>query len=374
MTKVNGRGVQYRILLLCPSFKEKGGVVFFCKKLMQIAAQKYNIKHFSIGNIVGNKNIFLRLLNFARGYQRLLKILNNQNFDLIHLNPSFKRFALIRDSVYLKLAIKHGFSGKTVVFFHGWNTGLAKMISRCFILKRMFSRIYNNAGIIFVLGNSFKKQLIKMNINPDKIIVTSTFYVDSGNYKWSFGGEKSKIHFLFMSRLVKNKGAFISAEVGRLLVEDGIVDFKMTIAGDGPEYKSLKKYINRQGLNNYITTPGYVEGQKKRELLEDSDILLFPTYYNEGCPIVILEAMGVGLAVVSTPVGAIPDIIEDNKNGFIISNKDPRDFYAAILKLKNDKVFLKKVQERNKKKALENFESKIVCKHITSVYESILNK
>ena len=282
--------------------------------------------------------------------------------------------AFIRDSIYLKVAIKQGFSFKTVVFFHGWNTGLVTMISRCFILKRIFSRIYNNAGFILVLCSSFKKQLIEMNINPDKIIVTSTFYVDLGNNKWSLEPQKRKIHFLFLSRLIKKKGALISAEVGRLLVDDGITDFQMTIAGDGPKYKSLQKYINRHKLNHYINTPGYVVGQKKRELLEDCDILLFPTYCNEGCPIVVLEAMGAGMAVVSTPMGAIPDIVEDNKNGFIISNKDPRDFYAEVLKLKNDKVFLKEVQGRNKKKALKNFESKIVCKHLDSVYESIINK
>ena len=68
------------------------------------------------------------------------------------------------------------------------------------------------------------------------------------------GTTEKKNSFSFPLTFDKKKGALISAEVGRLLVDDGITDFQMTIAGDGPEYKSLQKYINRHKLNHYINT------------------------------------------------------------------------------------------------------------------------
>jgi len=133
-----------------------------------------------------------------------------------------------------------------------------------------------------------------------------------------------------MSRLVESKGVYIAAEVARLLVAAGLTHFKLIVAGNGPEYKGVRDYISRYGLEDYIETPGYVTGINKQEILRGSNIFLFPTYYGEGCPIVVLEAMGAGLAVVSTPVAGIPDIVEHGKNGFLIDSRNPQDFYKAV--------------------------------------------
>jgi glycosyltransferase involved in cell wall biosynthesis len=134
---------------------------------------------------------------------------------------------------------------------------------------------------------------------------------------------------------------------------------------------NLKSYISNHGLEGYIDVPGFISGETKKEILAKSDIFLFPSYCQEGCPVVILEAMVAGLAIVSTPAGAIPDIVKQNENGFIIDSRDPREFYEAIIKLIEDENLLRKIQKNNIEKAEENYETKIATRRIEALYLSI---
>jgi len=364
---------KYRVLLLFPSLEDRGGVVIFCKNILGHVSKKFSYEHFVTGNIIGNRSFIRRIIEFLRNYFLLKKKLKKNSYDIIHLNPSFAIFALIRDTVYLKTAISRGMAGKAVVFFHGWDPNLAKKISHSLILKSIFKKIYQKAGVIFVLSRLFQQQFIELGVNPDRIRISTTFFEAMGHTEKVLVKSSKKVSILYMSRLVKNKGALIAAEVGKLLARSDMLDFILTIAGDGPEFKTLRKYINNNNLTNYIMTPGFVTGRKKNELLLESDIFLFPTFYNEGCPIVVLEAMGAGAAVVSTPAGAIPDIIINGVNGYVLNSRSAGQFYKAIRRLIDDRNLLTRMQSNNRKKAEEKYTFASVIKNIEVEYEKILN-
>jgi len=227
-----------------------------------------------------------------------------------------------------------------------------------------------------VLCGAFREQLIQLGLDPEKIKISTTMYErdeDSRKLSDLEPAQKRKVRILCMSRFLKEKGIFISAEVGRLLAVSGRRDFEMVLAGDGEEASRLRHYILGHGLERYISTPGFITGVMKRQHLAESDIFLFPTFYNEGCPVVILEAMGAGQAIVSTPVGAIPEIVKENENGFLVSSRDPRDFYEAIDRLFEDRDLLRRIQKANREKARANFEAGVVTKNLESAYRSILH-
>jgi len=73
-------------------------------------------------------------------------------------------------------------------------------------------------------------------------------------------------------------------------------------------------------------------------------------------------------------VAAIPDIIENGLNGFIIGSKDPKEFFTAVVKLMEDRELLTKIKDRNKKKAATKYEAKIITRKIELMYESLSNK
>lgn len=346
--------------------------------LMNHLSRDFETVYFAVGSKPGKENLGSRFIAFIRNIRRLRALLRTQKFNLIQINPSLTPYSLIRESVHLFLLNALHLAKRTVVFFHGWDYRLAERIRKNALWREAFARIYNKPALIFVLCRTFQEQLIQLGLTPEKIKITTTMYErgeDSKKQSESEDTKNGKVQILFMSRFLKEKGVFVSAEVGRLLAVSGRHNFHMVLAGDGDgeESRRLRHYILKKGLKGCLSTPGFVSGLMKKKLLAESDIFLFPTFYNEGCPVVILEAMGAGLAIVSTPVGAIADIVEPNENGFLISSRNPRDFYEAIDRLIEDRELLRSIQKVNKKKAQENFEAGIVTGNLESVYRSILH-
>ena len=364
----------YKILIMFPSLEDKGGVVSFCRLLMENLASPFHVEHLMIGNRPGNQNLMKRLSFIFHDSLSLKRMLVREKNDIIHLNPSLKILSLLRDSFYLSV-IKRFHPGKTVVMFHGWNEFLAEKIIRNHFYRKFFKGIYENVDLILVLCKQFREQLIKMGIRPGSVRIITTMYkgtqVQTENHKKKANNVN---RILFMARLVKSKGVYIAADVGRLLVENGYKNIKLTFAGDGPELGGLREYITQHGLDEYIDTPGYLTGEIKWKTLEENDIFLYPSYYGEGCPIVILEAMGSGLAVISSSLAAIPEIVKNNENGFIIGSRDPKEFFVQVKKLIENRELLKKMQNLNKKKAEELYDAKVVTKKIEALYLATIDK
>lgn len=105
---------------------------------------------------------------------------------------------------------------------------------------------------------------------------------------------------------------------------------------------------------------GYLKGKAKQRILDSHDIFLFPTYYGEGRPIVLLEAMGAGLAVISTPVAAIPEIVKNEENGIIVDSREPIDFFKAVRRLIEDLKLLCYIKKHNKEIAKRFYDAKVV--------------
>ena len=101
-----------------------------------------------------------------------------------------------------------------------------------------------------------------------------------------------------------------------ILVEQ-FPNLKLYMVGDGEITSELKDYVFKHNLGKNVDFTGYLSGDKKYYLLEKCGIMLYPTNYGEGMPISLLEGMGMGLAVVTRPVGGIADILGAAKMVFL---------------------------------------------------------
>lgn len=359
------------ILILFPSLMDKGGVTSFCKMLMDNLSSNYKAEHLIIGNRPGNRSFLKQLQYFLKDLINIKKKIRQISYDVIHLNPSLKILSLLRDSFYMTLIRWREFK-QILVMFHGWDHKLAQKIIKNPIYKAVFKNTYKHSRLILVLCNQFKESLIKMGIPRQRIRVITTMYqfdqppsVGRDNFKMA------DLNILFMSRLVKTKGVDIAVSVGKMLVDDGYNNFKLIIAGDGPELIRTQNFIKGNNLGDYVETVGYVSGDEKFKIMQDCDIFLFPTHYGEGCPVVIIEAMGAEAAIISTPVAAIPEIVKHNVNGCIVDSRDPEDFFCSVKKLMDNKELLQKMCKINRKKAESHYEAKVVTGKIESFYRAI---
>ena len=134
--------------------------------------------------------------------------------------------------------------------------------------------------------------------------------------------------FLFLGKICDHKGIFDLLDVitDHFSSLDGKI--KLIIAGMG-ETRRLENYIKDNKLGDIVEYVGWVDDEAKRQLLNESDVVILPSYY-EGVPICILEGFSYHLPAISTYVGGVPEILEDGKNGLLIYPGDHKALYDAV--------------------------------------------
>lgn len=135
------------------------------------------------------------------------------------------------------------------------------------------------------------------------------------------------IRFIFVGWLVQDKGILnLLYAIEQLLKH---YDFEFVMIGGGTLETYVKNRINDLNLNGSVYVTGWLSSKEVQDELDKAHVFILPTEF-EGFPNALLEAMAKGLAVISTRVGAIPDSIRDNENGYLIEPKKPEQLINAM--------------------------------------------
>lgn len=177
------------------------------------------------------------------------------------------------------------------------------------------------------------------------------------------------IKLLYVGRLVKVKGINLLIEAVSELKKR--YNIRLTVVGDGPEREPLEKQADEFGISDIVSFVG-----KKTDVmpyLEDADIFVYPSVWEEVFGISIVEAMAFGLITVANRVGGIPEIIQDGVNGFLTDEKSANGIVNAIKKAIT--VLEKDAEETVRteaKKTAEKFSIKETIKMLQGVLEKTL--
>lgn len=144
------------------------------------------------------------------------------------------------------------------------------------------------------------------------------------------GGDKA--HILFLGRIGERKGV---PQLGEALKRmENLPGWRATIAGDG-EVEATRAKIAEYGLSDRVDLPGWVGPEGVAELIASADILVLPSF-SENLPVSVIEGMAAGLAVVATPVGAVEDIMEDERTGLLVQPGDVDALTNALTRVVTD--------------------------------------
>jgi glycosyltransferase involved in cell wall biosynthesis len=140
---------------------------------------------------------------------------------------------------------------------------------------------------------------------------------------------------LFVGNLSERKG------VGDLLQALSLPGWdrahtRVILAGGG-DVAGYRHQAQALGLGDWVEWTGWVERDQVAQLMASADILVLPSY-DEGLPLVILEAMAQGVAVVCTPVGEIGQVIENQHQALFVSPGDPQGLAGQLQRLLNDEA------------------------------------
>ena len=287
-------------------------------------------------------------------------------YSIFHLNTPLSLNSFLRYLPYVIIA--KIFRKKIVVHFHGGENFFYDMIISSRILRFIASITYFRANKIIVLGNNFIRDYNKIKfLENDKYIVlpnpVDLHYLNQESK--SRIDSKEEINILYLSRIDKRKGCEIAIESMSNLPDN--LNFILNICGDGPLLNDMKKLSKKLKLKN-VKFHGYVKGHEKIMQFKKSDIFLYPTYYGEGLPVCLLEAMSFGLPVVTRPVGGIPDSIKDGDNGFITSSLDPKSYAVIISKIMENPELYSDISKQNIEKANNTFTPSSIVNEYLNIY------
>lgn len=144
---------------------------------------------------------------------------------------------------------------------------------------------------------------------------------------------------------------------------------RVTIVGTGPLGSYLRERARAMGLNDIVRFAGYMSNSF--EALAQSDIFVLPSR-TEGCPIVILEAMAMGLPVVATDVGGNPELVTDGETGFLVPYNHPERMASAIVRLCKDRQLRRAMGRRGKEIAFTRFHPATFSSRVQSLYDRLL--
>jgi len=138
--------------------------------------------------------------------------------------------------------------------------------------------------------------------------------------------EKGIIEFLKSCNILKNRNVAI----------------RILILGDGILKDQVEQYINKNNLSALVQLKNFADSHEIPKTLNKIKLLVIPSY-SEGLPNRLLEAMACGTPVLTTPVGGIPDLINEGETGFLLKSNNPEHIAERVIELLNKPELLEKV-------------------------------
>ena len=144
-----------------------------------------------------------------------------------------------------------------------------------------------------------------------------------------------EIRVCSLGRLVEKKGMQILVEAIAVLRDKGI-NVSLSIAGDGPEEERIKDKIEELNLQDQVSMIGAIDNSQVAEWMASHDIFALACQKDsngdmDGIPVVLMEAMMLGIPVISTEISGIPELIIDRKTGLAVEPENPVALANAIL-------------------------------------------
>lgn len=214
------------------------------------------------------------------------------------------------------------------------------------MLGLIYKIFINNVPIVFTLHTNKVKQFYRktllfltmklrskdiiFSVNSKKWYLKNSISIPNGVDLSKFKSKEKPylkgeiFKFLFLGRLSEPKNPLFLIHLIQKLIEANHKNFIINVVGDGGLREDLEKAIVNNNLSNYINLMGFQN--KVSKFLSEADCLIIPSLW-EGMPVSIIEAGASKLPVISTPVGSIPDFLNDN-NAYV---KNLDDFHSSMI-------------------------------------------
>lgn len=318
------------------------------------------------GSASGLVNSFKLLIKNAVEIKRQA---TKQQSDIIYLNTGLDFKTIIRDSITIFILRRQSKSVTIVLKIHGSQNAITFSVFN--LLKRY---VFKNASLFLVLSSEERNNFMQVGVKPNRVQVTAnvidkSLYAIDPEFKKRLVQSEQTAVLLFVGRFINEKGIADLIEACRLLKEDA-VDFQLFCLGNGPLLEAVKTNIQTYGLQNNVTLLGHIPELETRYYYSNCDMLILPTYHEEGFPMAVFQAVGAGKPVITTRIRAAADYLVEYENCLWVNKQDPAGIRKQIGVLINDKSLCNKMRINNLAVA-EKFTAEKIVDNLQEYFKEI---
>lgn len=332
---------------------------------MSLVNTRVTRRHHAIPPRLNGKEI-LRLLRILWQIQRSLR---SRAFSILHLNCSFTMSATPRNLLATWIARSLGIN--FVIHLHGTfaaptGSGLASRVYR-----RAYRSMFYSAAWILALGTPSYCGIMALGDFRKKTTSLMPNFVDfrrSPRKEWEPARDAAPMRVIYTGTLVREKGIYSIVDAAEKLT-----DVCFQLVGDGPpdSRHSLVRNICERNLQDRVEVMRPVANRDVLSLLARADVFLFPSE-REAFPFSVLEAMAVGLPVIASIIGAVPEMVDVPEGGYLIASGDVEACVDALVELRDEPGLRERMGRYNREKAKREYDFDVVVERLCVVYRKIL--
>ena len=290
--------------------------------------------HRTVGN-VGSfdlANVVLALRHFVR----FVALLRHHHPDLVYLPLSQGLAGFLRDATLLLAARIAG----TRVAVHAYGSQYREFFERVPVpLRGLVRAALAPVVAIAVLGRGQSEQFVGWAPAGVKVTIVPNGVAD----EWLEGppqrADRTVLTVLYLSNLLPQKG-FVDVLEAVPSVLARVPGVRFVFVGE-PWYdeataRRIKDFVAGSGISEAVTFVGPVDLRTRRELLAEADVFVFPPRWEEGQPIVAIEAMSAGLPVIVTASGSLAETVRHGVEGLAVPKGCPQAIADSVVRLLGD--------------------------------------
>lgn len=298
------------------------------------------------------------------GGLRIAALLLTGQVSLVHAHVS-SHGSFRRKSLYLALARLCG----VPTIFHLHSGGFRRFVEQEASprLRRRVLNTLRSSSHLIALSQSWADYL--RSLAPEARISVLPNPVDLPAPERLSPGESGRV--LFLGRASESKGVYdlLMAFAEVVKRHDHA---RLAIGGDG-DLARLQSRITELGLGGHVEVLGWVAGEQKTAQFARSQIYVLPSYH-EGLPMGMLEAMAFAKAVVVTPVGGVPEAVEQGVHGLLVEPGDVAGLTAALMSLMSDPLYQQRLGAAARARVEAGYATPYVLAHLESIYEQVIEQ
>ncbi len=331
-----------------------------------------------LANLSKNPFTLLQLFNTAQFgkeareqklFYKAIPFLNRKSYDIIHCQ--FGNFGIM-GLAFRQIGL---IEGKLITQFRGQD--ISKYLQKRG--KKVYKKLFKQGDFFVSNCEFFRKRAIKLGCDEDKIVVLGSG-IDCSKFAFTprHFPPDGKVKIATIGRLIEKKGIEYGIRAIASLAET-YPNIEYNIIGDGPLKEPFQKLIQELNVGHIVKLLGWKQQEELIEILDNSHILIAPSVTaadgNQDAPVNTLkEAMAMGLPVIGTLHGGIPELIEDGISGFLVPERDSDAIADKVNYLIEHPEIWSDMGQAGRKRVETKYNMEQLNDELVTIYQQVLNK